>query len=331
MRRGQRSAIIALGLTLTSSSSFAEREKANPLARRNVQAPLVRMNPVIEKQSVDSAPDRGCKAGQENRQSNLCAQWKAADAAAESALWALLALWIAGAGLVVGGGTLIAAWRAAHWARKAAEHTESGAKESAKAASAAIESVEATRISNKIAQQQFEAAYKPWLRVSLSGDYVTPTEQIHIRQFSEGETRRVLPASVTVHVTNIGELPAIISEIVVRIEDPHPDATVGSKSHEMFDMIYKGENIEPIYHAVSGIFRITPENRMDYIQNPPPIIGLIRYLDPFGVGRETGFAFQPNHVISARTYRRWGGPEYNFDRLQQGNDPTAQPGDDRGV
>ncbi|BCG94449.1 hypothetical protein MesoLj131a_33130 [Mesorhizobium sp. 131-2-1] len=61
-----------------------------------------------------------CRAGVDNRNSDLCAQWKAADAAQQSAMWA-------GIGTLIGGLTFAAAVAAAIYARRAAKHTETGA------------------------------------------------------------------------------------------------------------------------------------------------------------------------------------------------------------
>lgn len=77
--------------------------------------------------SAAEISDKGCPSGQDNRQSDLCAQWKAADSAAQSAKWALWTFIATVVGLLVGSGTLLAAWLAARWAKKAANFTEAGA------------------------------------------------------------------------------------------------------------------------------------------------------------------------------------------------------------
>ena len=64
--------------------------------------------------------DLGCLAGRDDRQSDLCAQWKAADAAHASAQWTSRSFWLALIGTVIGGGTLFAAVAAAFYARHAA-------------------------------------------------------------------------------------------------------------------------------------------------------------------------------------------------------------------
>ena len=65
-----------------------------------------------------------CEPGEENRASDLCAQWKAADAAksAAQAAW-----WIGIVGSLIGAFTLAAAWAAARYAKLAADHTKTGA------------------------------------------------------------------------------------------------------------------------------------------------------------------------------------------------------------
>lgn len=94
-----------------------------------------------------------CKVGDDNRSSDLCAQWKAADAAAQgakaadrSALWAQLTGIFTFVGLIVGAVTMGAAIAAAMFAREAAEHTEAGAK-------AASEAVDVSRITLAAAQR----------------------------------------------------------------------------------------------------------------------------------------------------------------------------------
>lgn len=42
--------------------------------------------------------DRGCEKGQDARDSDLCAQWKAADAASDAAKWSLVSVWVGVAG-----------------------------------------------------------------------------------------------------------------------------------------------------------------------------------------------------------------------------------------
>lgn len=68
-----------------------------------------------------------CSKGEDNRNSDLCAQWKAADAAKEAADWAGKSYWLGFAGTILGGFTLLSAGMAAYYAKRAAEETKRGA------------------------------------------------------------------------------------------------------------------------------------------------------------------------------------------------------------
>lgn len=87
--------------------------------------------------SSEPITDPGCPQGRDNRKSELCAQWKAADAAAGSVTvaWSSFAAGIVG--LIVGALTLFFASRAAHWAKEAALHTQAGANEAERSANVA--------------------------------------------------------------------------------------------------------------------------------------------------------------------------------------------------
>ena len=85
-------------------------------------------------------PDRTtkpCSADKDDRNSDLCAQWKAADAAAKAAEASWWQVYLGAGGVSVGLLTLIAAGAAAYYAREAARHTDRGANEAGRAAKAA--------------------------------------------------------------------------------------------------------------------------------------------------------------------------------------------------
>lgn len=90
-----------------------------------------------------------CPRGAENRKSDLCAQWKSADAASEAARWTAHTFWLSLVGTVVGAGTLIAAFLAARYAKNAAG--------------------EARRAAD-IARDSFIANERAWLTVELHPD-----------------------------------------------------------------------------------------------------------------------------------------------------------------
>jgi len=83
--------------------------------------------PQVESADKTDNTNQPCKAGQDNRNSDLCAQWKAADAAKESADWARQSYWLILAGTVIGFMTFCAAIAAAIYAGQAAVHTRRSA------------------------------------------------------------------------------------------------------------------------------------------------------------------------------------------------------------
>lgn len=127
MLKGYRYAILALvglliGGTQPQKAGGAAVEK--PAAEQTIKGRLPSaLPPVIRTISADK-PDAGCTPEQEDRHSDLCAQWKAADAAEGGAY----AAWIFGIlGSTIGSATLLAAIMAARYARDAAIETKRSA------------------------------------------------------------------------------------------------------------------------------------------------------------------------------------------------------------
>lgn len=126
MLRGYRGILCALAGLVLAGAGPPKAERQQPAA-----APTDKIAPALESiaaslrnQVKPSDLEQPCKEGDNTRSSDLCAQWKAADAAdsAASATWAFGI-----AGSLLGALTLAAAWSAAKWARKAAEETKRGA------------------------------------------------------------------------------------------------------------------------------------------------------------------------------------------------------------
>lgn len=118
-----------------------------------------------------------CLPGHDNRRSELCAQWKAADAAQDAALWTGRSFWLALLSALIGAGTLIAAFMAARYAKKAAE--------------------EASR-SADIANAALVASERAWL-------IVEPIAESDMRVTATGGTQLF----VSLKITNIGKTPAL--------------------------------------------------------------------------------------------------------------------------
>lgn len=124
--RRYRAVIVAFAGLAVLGSGPKDQEKSLPSPSRKEQ-PRRSNNQVLNAMPVgpeQTALDKPCTMGIDNRASDLCAQWKAADAAKSAAA----ASWVFGAvGTLVGALTLLAAWSAAKWAKKAAEETRRGA------------------------------------------------------------------------------------------------------------------------------------------------------------------------------------------------------------
>jgi len=140
-----------------------------------------------------------CEKGQDKRYSDLCAQWKAADAAAEAAKWSYGQIWIGGVGLILGIITMGAAVAAAIFAKRAAEHTKTGAE-------AAIASANAATIANDRSEMRFIAENRPWLRIEGKPDVLVSWQQ-----------EELLNCEAQVTVKNVGKVAAFGVEAYMKL------------------------------------------------------------------------------------------------------------------
>lgn len=144
--------VAAIALTMASLGHSQVPKSDQSEANKHVGDQLARIAATVEKIPTAAASDPGCSPTKDDRRSDLCAQWKSADAATQSAFWSLWMVVLSVFGLFIGGGTLFAAWRAAHWAKEAAVYTKAGSDQAAKAADATLDAVRATQTANEIAQ-----------------------------------------------------------------------------------------------------------------------------------------------------------------------------------
>ncbi|QZP06826.1 hypothetical protein [Caenibius sp. WL] len=128
--------------------STGEKEKP-PVARFGIaNVPQRPVEPAGEDRKGDSI--------QEQSERDTDPAWVSAKAARDAADYAFWMNCISLSGLVVGGLTLAAAWRAAHWAKVAASHTEIAAEEARRAADEASDA-------NRITVQ----SQRPWIAISF--------------------------------------------------------------------------------------------------------------------------------------------------------------------
>ncbi|MFL9840045.1 hypothetical protein ABS767_03635 [Sphingomonas sp. ST-64] len=149
--------------------------------------------------------DRGCQRGKDDRSSDLCAQWKAADAAKESADWARrMYPWIV-AGTIIGGLTLVAAVAAAMFAKSASD----GAHEANRIARAVASRAERDA---ETARQALIRADRAIIRISTVQSEPPPL------QTKDG-------AMITIRVVNIGRTNATDFEVYYALREEPMYAT----------------------------------------------------------------------------------------------------------
>jgi hypothetical protein len=208
MFRGYRGVFLAaVGLTLIGAAPNKDgiNQTNQPPSQNPVADQLKEVAAAIKESNKSPQPDNGCKAGQDNRSSDLCAQWKAADAASNAAWWTFFAAITTVVGVIIGGFTLIAASFAAWYAKKAAIETEKGAI-------AALEAVSATNLANKISQSSVQAWICP-CPIDVGPIRNTYFDEIYI---NDG-------IGFVVSWKNFGQTPALAVGTSVSAEILYPD------------------------------------------------------------------------------------------------------------
>jgi hypothetical protein len=140
MTKSKVRAILALGWVLSVAAASKEVPKSQAGGDKIEQHIANTFDKVAGALDQANAPKREtvpCRPGADDRQSDLCAQWKAADAAKQAANAADATVFVGWIGLVLAAITMCAAIAAAYFAKKAADHTEAGANQARRASDAA--------------------------------------------------------------------------------------------------------------------------------------------------------------------------------------------------
>jgi hypothetical protein len=216
-------AVVAVAFVAASPPKSAA---ANPHDRTNheVAAALNNLAASLKQPEKPNKHDEPCDPGDNKRSSDLCAQWKAADAAksAAQAAW-----WIGAIGTLIGALTLCAAIAAAIFAKLAADHTETGA----------------TAAKDTLAHQK-------------------ETSRRQLRPYAYiGEARLSLPfnlrSAVTVEIKNFGHSPAVKFQTAMRnaiVQRPIGDQARDLEMLHWEDMPTLGPQAENLLHVgLSGL------------------------------------------------------------------------------
>lgn len=202
--------------------------------RTDAQEISQRLQPAtIDKGVQPKVAERECRKGEEDRSSDLCAQWKAADAAdsAARAAWYIGLLRAA-----IGALTLLAAGLAAKWAKKAALETQRTAD---LAEAASKDAVAALALAERNAAAS-EALVKETLSIGVARmrPYLI-RQEAHVDMHEiirGGETRRYI--RWTLKLVNFGTTPAIISAVAKSARAYDEDGT-----HAEVSQSKRSENI----------------------------------------------------------------------------------------
>jgi hypothetical protein len=119
-----------VGLTLIGAAELPKKD-AQPEQAKEQQEIADTLKDIAASLKEAQKPDQTtqpCDPKKPNRNSDLCAQWKAADAAADAAEAAWRQMLIGWIGVVLGGITMAAAVAAAFYARSAAIHSKTGSE-----------------------------------------------------------------------------------------------------------------------------------------------------------------------------------------------------------
>ncbi|MGV3511299.1 MAG: hypothetical protein ACO1OX_04770 [Novosphingobium sp.] len=217
--------------------------------------------------------DQPCEEGENKRSSDLCAQWKAADAAKSAAN----ATWLFGAlGSLIGGFTLAAAWSAAKWARRAAEETKRGA-----------DTAERTLTD---LEQPYLFIDKVITQTPITRDWINAPDDQIFEAFPK--------------MRNYGRTPAVIRETYCHIYignelPPPPPPILPSDFRQTEQVVAPGET-----YALPAFYRYNLTREMvanlfasrTFIEGVKPtrcyIYGYVRYASPYDVEDEFGFIWE---------------------------------------
>lgn len=212
MIRGYRGIIVAVaGLVLigASPSKQGEAQSQNAQPAEAVAEQIATASSAVPEQPIAPRPDEGCKRGQDDRQSDLCAQWKAADAAFDGSRWSFWQLVFTGVGLILGAITMAAAIAAAMYAKRAAIATEDTVEIARKTASEAGDALAIAARNADAAASHVEIAKDSAERELRA--YLSP-ENIKVTDFAAG-----LKPCFQFSPMNSGKTPAydVISSLVL--------------------------------------------------------------------------------------------------------------------
>ena len=247
-----------------NSQTKAETSQSAPAVAPSATKPIkIVQRPINE---------RPCDQGRDNRESDLCAQWKAADAASKAAWWAAVATFVTAIG------TFGLFWQI-KLTREAVQDTG--------------EATKAMREANSIAREMGQRQIRAYLHAGKIS--IEPADQT-------GES------SLYVIVANSGNTPAFLKRLLLVYAWMQPDGNEGKRELVSVDLAVsipagKEGHLGSSIKALLALIDVTkPQSLM--------VSGIVTYDDCFGVERKTvfsrsvndgDFSADPLEIITAHT------------------------------
>lgn len=222
MPRGYRYVLlVSVGWVIIAASPVRHSyPKQQGNAQRSIARSLQEINTRLNEADQRVDPNKPCAQGRDDHTSDLCAQWKAADAAYDSAVWTRRSFYLSVAGFAVGMLTLIAAGAAAFFAWVAASQARKSnalnMREHARSSRRAIQGAQETQAAMRIAGRNADAATKS-ASVAERSLIATQRAYIHLDGVSQEAVKdddgNIVEFIIKMHWINSGRTPALKQRI----------------------------------------------------------------------------------------------------------------------
>lgn len=148
-------AVVLWGNSALGQTGEPKSKAVAPQPKTEQSQPVKQLPPPLPKQKPQAKNYKGlCDQPQSPKESDLCQQWRMAEAAEKQAKWTVRLFWVT----VIEIFALIATITVAAWAAIAATH----------AAKAAREAIEPSKRQAEISEKIFSATYRPWVGVTAT-------------------------------------------------------------------------------------------------------------------------------------------------------------------
>lgn len=289
MLRGSRCIILALVGLILLGAGEPRKSDAQPkqtTEQGEIAKSLQEISATLERAQQADETTKPCAPEQPNRNSDLCAQWKAADAASSAANAAWKQYYAALFGLLLGAITMAAAIAAAIYARRAAVATEDTveiAKTAASEAGNALEIAERNAGAAVKLADQAEKTAERQLRAYLS------VKSITFKDDEEWTDKEVISSPfLSLDIENNGQTPGILSEITIVCHWESENAETIRLLASTMPMNFECHKGPPMKLNIDVPAKFEGSETTGILF----CLGNIRYADVFGKPRVTPFAFR---------------------------------------